>query len=298
MSLATRCPICATLFRVTPEQLRVRSGQVRCGRCDAVFDGLGSLVPETARAAFALKDADRAAVGAPASDADTLAPEAAAERMFGRHDEVGLQGAEPSSISGDPAGGSAREILPAPAAAKTSAFAAPVAPGLRDWLRREWWGVAVSALLLVVLALQFGMRDRDVLAAKYAGLRSLFTALCSVLRCEVELPRATAHLSIEGDELIATDPKNPSRISLMATLRNSAPYPVAYPSLELSLQDDGEEVLARRVLRPADYLQPGSDLSHGLAAHGDVNIRLALDAGAIRPEGYRLYLFYPEASPR
>ena len=37
-SKLTRCPGCATVFRITPEQLALREGQVRCGHCRAVFD--------------------------------------------------------------------------------------------------------------------------------------------------------------------------------------------------------------------------------------------------------------------
>ena len=44
MSLVTRCPNCATAFRVLPEQLAARNGQVRCGKCNTVFDGVAALV--------------------------------------------------------------------------------------------------------------------------------------------------------------------------------------------------------------------------------------------------------------
>ena len=44
MSLVTRCPVCATAFRVLPEQLAARNGQVRCGKCTAVFDGTAGLL--------------------------------------------------------------------------------------------------------------------------------------------------------------------------------------------------------------------------------------------------------------
>jgi len=37
-STFTRCPGCATVFRITAEQLAFREGQVRCGHCRAVFD--------------------------------------------------------------------------------------------------------------------------------------------------------------------------------------------------------------------------------------------------------------------
>ena len=40
----TRCPGCATVFRVKPEQLALRNGQVRCGHCKTVFDGVAQAV--------------------------------------------------------------------------------------------------------------------------------------------------------------------------------------------------------------------------------------------------------------
>jgi predicted Zn finger-like uncharacterized protein len=46
LSLVTRCPRCRTLFRVLPEQLQTRGGQVRCGRCMHAFDGFQSLAVE------------------------------------------------------------------------------------------------------------------------------------------------------------------------------------------------------------------------------------------------------------
>jgi predicted Zn finger-like uncharacterized protein len=43
MALATTCPSCATHFLVAPEQLKVRSGLVRCGVCQTVFCALDFL---------------------------------------------------------------------------------------------------------------------------------------------------------------------------------------------------------------------------------------------------------------
>lgn len=40
----TRCPACHTLFLIQPKQLKAARGQVRCGSCQAVFDGLEFLV--------------------------------------------------------------------------------------------------------------------------------------------------------------------------------------------------------------------------------------------------------------
>lgn len=266
MSLATRCPNCEALFRVTPDQLRARGGQVRCGRCNIVFDGLAHLVSEPGRPA---------APGDAATD-ETL---------------TATPGAASAAPEPRPALDEARAMPAAGTAFASSPTAAP-APAA-GWLHREWRTVAVSALLLLVLAAQLALRQRDMLAAEHPALRPILGVLCGLVGCEVRLPRAVDQLSIEGDEMIAPDPKDPSRIVLIATLRNSAAYPVAYPALELSLQNAREEILARRVLGPAEYLAAGSDPGQGLAAHGDVNLRLALDIGTMRAEGYRLFLFYP-----
>jgi len=71
MNLVTRCPKCATAFRVLPAQLGARSGQVRCGKCNTVFDGIAALVD----ASHAPKQTE----AAPASPADEPLPEFLAE---------------------------------------------------------------------------------------------------------------------------------------------------------------------------------------------------------------------------
>lgn len=45
MSLITRCPACATLFKVVPDQLRISAGWVRCGHCNEVFDAAAHMLP-------------------------------------------------------------------------------------------------------------------------------------------------------------------------------------------------------------------------------------------------------------
>lgn len=43
MRLVTRCPACATTFKVVRDQLRISDGWVRCGRCSEVFDATQDL---------------------------------------------------------------------------------------------------------------------------------------------------------------------------------------------------------------------------------------------------------------
>ena len=46
MSLLTRCPACATLYRVVPDQLRISDGWVKCGQCGEIFDASKDLIEE------------------------------------------------------------------------------------------------------------------------------------------------------------------------------------------------------------------------------------------------------------
>ena len=48
MTAVTQCPQCGTRFRVVPDQLKISSGWVRCGKCADVFNAQGAL--ETAAA--------------------------------------------------------------------------------------------------------------------------------------------------------------------------------------------------------------------------------------------------------
>ena len=44
MALATRCPACSTVFRISTAQAAAKGGMVRCGQCRHVFNSLDALV--------------------------------------------------------------------------------------------------------------------------------------------------------------------------------------------------------------------------------------------------------------
>ena len=84
--LAARCPNCHTAFRVVADQLRLRGGLVRCGRCNHVFDGRAHLIELAAT---------------PAPEAATPAvPAAAVPRQPDPH--APSAGAAPASTSAAP----------------------------------------------------------------------------------------------------------------------------------------------------------------------------------------------------
>ena len=125
-------------------------------------------------------------------------------------------------------------------------------------------------------------RSRGPVQAGCGGWRACF--YCSLLRC-AEL------LSIESSDLQA-DSAHPSVMVLTATLRNRAGFIQAFPALELSLTSTQGETVARRVLTPKDYAPQSTRSEPGFAAGSELQIRVYIEAAALKPIGYRLYLFY------
>jgi hypothetical protein len=82
-------------------------------------------------------------------------------------------------------------------------------------------------------------------------------------------------------------------IVLNALLRNRAPFAQEYPDLELTLTDNGDQPVIRRVLEPADYLQERrSAPAAGLAGGAEETVRIYLDTSGVPATGYQLFLFY------
>jgi predicted Zn finger-like uncharacterized protein len=162
--------------------------------------------------------------------------------------------------------------------------------------RRAAWLWAGAALLAVfVMALQIAYRFRAEIGAMAPQARGALRSLCRPLRCEVSLPRRPELMSIDSSELQA-DSRREGLIALNAVIRNRARFAQDYPALELTLTDDSERPLLRRVLGPRDYLDASASedlMRAGIAAGGEAQLRLFLDTGRARATGYRLYLFYP-----
>jgi len=85
MRLVTRCPACATTFKVVRDQLRISEGWVRCGRCSNVFDATQALweTNDDGTPAKALTPPSAQAAGAPPTAAP---PGPAALPASARHD--------------------------------------------------------------------------------------------------------------------------------------------------------------------------------------------------------------------
>jgi predicted Zn finger-like uncharacterized protein len=156
------------------------------------------------------------------------------------------------------------------------------------------WG-ALAALAGAALVLQAGYRYRAEIAVLVPAARPALQAACSFAACTVPLPRRPELMSIDASDLQA-DTRSESLIVLNALLRNRAPFPQDYPSLELTLTDDADRPVVRRVLAPREYLDKprAGAAAQGLAPGAEASLRVNLDTDGVRATGYRLYLFYPQ----
>lgn len=158
--------------------------------------------------------------------------------------------------------------------------------------RRAWPWVLASLLLVLALTGQGIYFFRDAIAANYPPIRPLLERACAPLQCHIKLPQNPELLSIESSELHA-DPTRPNIVVLTSTLRNRASHVQAYPTLELTLTNAKDEMVARRLFPPKEYVRKIPAIAQGIPARGDVAVKLLMDMGDLKAEGYRLYLFYP-----
>ncbi|MHB8496093.1 MAG: zinc-ribbon and DUF3426 domain-containing protein [Casimicrobiaceae bacterium] len=328
----TRCPGCATVFRVTSEQLALREGQVRCGHCRAVFDANSQLVLLDIRAredevpdelslgrpTVTLRESDVlqpvAAETAPATVADdpaaAIADAPAAPAADASAADAPATAAADAPLSAVDAtlassvDATVPEVVADDGAAPESGAASPLDLGeleaARAALRRrvrprrsgKVFYVVAMLLLVAGLGAQALLQLHDSLAARAPGLRPALAAACRWLSCTIRPLRDPRALSIEGSDLQA-DPAHRGLLILTATVRNRSAYALAYPDLELTLTDASDQVVVRRAFAPSEYLAGGADRNAGIPGNHEQFIRLFIDASATNQAGYRVYLFYP-----
>lgn len=301
MAMATRCPGCETVFRVTPQQLQAHQGQVRCGRCMNVFDGFRSLatLPDAAAEPPAAPAGDEPAapVAEPAplpapGETEAVAAPAADVPEFGLEavDEPPVPAPEPP----------ATDATPYPAMTRAPAIALePYDEDPDPEPPRRTWPWAVGAFfVLLALAGQAAYFYRSELAAQYPVIKPALVELCQFAGCRVPLPQRPKLINIEASDLQVLDPARPGAIQLTATLRNHAAHDVGFPALDLVLTNTREHTLARRIFLPAEYLGPGRDPAAGIPAKGEVTVRVDLDTGDLGAAGFRLELLPAPAPAR
>lgn len=300
--VTTTCPQCSTIFRVNPEQLAARRGQVRCGRCRHVFNGY-----ETVSVGPDLPDAETPASPAPGPAA--ARPNAWWPRLLGSFGGRAAAAA-PRGNGGSPqvrAEGLTKMVElvrggPDPGSVEPGALRVRSAIGIEfeqahdDFslpsvqLRRRLLRIGIAAIAVALpLAVVTG---RNAIIQALPALRPIYAAACQPLHCQVPLPTDADAWSVESTELLQ-DPAVSQLFHYTATLRNRSHYQQAFPTLDLSLTDMEGMSVDRRVVPPAQYLPAGHHPADGLAPNAEVAVRVEIKGADHRSQGYRVVLFFP-----
>lgn len=148
---------------------------------------------------------------------------------------------------------------------------------------------AGSVLLLAALSAQVVLNFRDVLAARFPSLQAPLTSACALLGCEIGLPLRADELVVETGELITLGDNG---YTFTTTLRNQGDMALAWPSLELTLNDGSDKPLVRRVFAPSEYLAAG-DAARGFGARAEQPVKIHFRLEGVEPSGYHIAVFYP-----
>ena len=347
--MLTRCPSCETHFRVTPNQLKARSGRVRCGACQNVFNALDTLIEQQVlTVASAPADHPLASTFATPLDVEletTTAPEALMDEgavpsapSFAPPPEIDETGSAPSNdlpeapladtvdalpdttapeLDAEPTEPEPQVVPPAQIFApsrkygpeydeRASAFLeakteTKIEPDPPAWSEtfpdpppspRRWPWVLLSLLAFGAIAVQAALAFRVEMVVLWPDTRPVLATLCDVVGCKIGLPTKIGLVGIEASDLFP-DSEHKGRLVLTATLKSRAPFAQQYPHIELTLTDTADRAIARKVLAPAEYLQPSTAFANGMPPNADITIAIGIEPEGMAASGYRLTLFYP-----
>jgi predicted Zn finger-like uncharacterized protein len=179
-------------------------------------------------------------------------------------------------------------VLPAslPRASATHPLSSPVAQPASE--PSAFLSAAVSVVAVVLLGFQVMLFHRDKLVAMNLSVAPIFTAVCQTVGCLVDWPKENDKVAIDSSHFKQL---GEDKFSFTLSVKNQASYFLAMPALELTLTNDEQGDLVRKV-----WLAPEVGLPNMLKPMRSQTVEMvfALDqpwAGKIN--GYRALLFYP-----
>lgn len=155
-------------------------------------------------------------------------------------------------------------------------------------LAAPWLWSSLSVLLALVLCFQIIFSQRHQWRAQFPEIAPLFVVICRSLGCELNWPMDPAKVSIEtgGFKSLGNN-----EFIFSGSIKNQSDWPMTTPALELSLTDDIEANVLRKVFFPQDLGLV--NVIKGRRAQS-FELRFTVDATASPAiSGYRAFLFYP-----
>lgn len=154
----------------------------------------------------------------------------------------------------------------------------------------RWQGLALLVgclLLLTALGLQALWQFRNALLALHPPAEPMLSRFCEMAGCSLEPWKRIDGLAVETSSLTQAGSGNHYKLGIQ--LQNKAGYALALPWVDLSLTDASGALVARRMLKPADF-----NLSKGsIAAHSEEALQLVFSTDKLKISGYSVVIFHP-----
>jgi predicted Zn finger-like uncharacterized protein len=293
MNWITRCPECATVYQVHPEQPLAAKGWLRCGRCEHVFDSTGLLL---AWSAASLSDEALPDV-AFAGGAPTATERVDIDALLKREDGVGAGHASAASAdltSFEHALSSFKPELEKAIADLATALPDSPLPGNDDMAlsesplavtRRRWPSILIVICLTLGLSAQCVWAWRHNLTALFPQIEPVFLQACRLMACDHAHRRDVQAMVIDTSSFIPSE----DGYQLKWIVRNTTSQILEMTALELTLQDIQGKPVLRRVFLPAELGAP-KNLAPSQVWQGDIRLKVDSDTPVT---GYRVLSFYP-----
>lgn len=253
------------------------------------------------------------------SPTDEVLDVATVPSRFAGDDDTSLP---PAEASGDQAPGGAKPLTEAellasrqkPPRRKGRGTEASTPEFIRQAERQALWrnpgirGVltGLSLALALTLAAQAAHHQRDWLAAHQPALKPWLSQWCSLVGCELKQLRQLDQLQVDHAAFVRAESEGPDRYRLSLVVRNLAQTDLAWPAVDLVLNDVNGQVMARRTLKvgDADWLaeapvraSTGVRPPEAISAAATGTLSWSLQLEDLTPAGYTAELFYLPDQP-
>ena len=297
-SIITQCPGCSTQFRVTPGQLKVANGQVRCGSCLFVFSALEHNQSTAKASPFTPQKQTRAPQENPKKNPKRRAV-TKQKRTSPSPEKVAISQEKISSpptqkvTSREPRDNLDSVIKTIPEEESNEnplhiqvepvILNSPVTQRHFSWS----WFTALT-LALVVLLGQYLWFNRSELYS-HPNLAVIYSHSCLYINCD--LPQRSDVSRIKNQHLrIHKHPQIENAVIIDLALLNFADFHQPYPALALTFSDLKGRPVAQRVLQPADYLNSSLASENSMPINQLVQVTIEMMSPGPRGVNYSLEL--------
>lgn len=275
MKYTTSCPKCETQFLLNDELIAAHRGKVQCGTCELVFNAKTRLT----EVADDINSPNEYQTNL--DDIQSLQTEdnETGELLIEDYTNVEVE-PEPTITTPKINEPSIFDDLNNNTSKPNKIVKHPVLLGV------------FGLLLLLMAATQTIYHARVKIAAQYPQFKPLLVKACSHLNCTVGLPKDLDSITI-GDSDMQENDSYRSVINFTSSLTNTAIYPQAYPSIVLTLTNENDHIVIKKLISPEDYLPADRKVQDGIPGRGVSTIKLEIYVHEAVVAGYRILLIYP-----